>query len=381
MKITIVQGAFLPVPPLRGGAVEKIWFALGREFVRRRHEVTHISRRFAGLPREEIIEGVRHRRVSGFDAPRNLALLKLLDLFYSIRVRGILPPADIVVTNTFWLPMLIRSQRFGKLYVHIQRYPRWQMRFYSHAVRLQTVSSHIQQAIVARVPGSAHLVKCIPNPIPGPLPEPSAVASAKREKRLLFVGRVHPEKGIELLLRAVGVISASAFNGWKLLVVGPWEESAGGGGKACFESLQNVSRQFAERIEWIGPVFDSTELARLYQSASLFIYPSLAELGEASPVAPLEAMANGCPPLVSDLACFRDFISPDVNGFAFDHRASDPAEALARRIEGLMNDPRRLAEAGASAALKAREFSIENVATLYLDDFEALLHKAVPSER
>jgi hypothetical protein len=37
MRITIVQGAFLPVPPVLGGAVEKIWFALGKEFASRGH--------------------------------------------------------------------------------------------------------------------------------------------------------------------------------------------------------------------------------------------------------------------------------------------------------------------------------------------------------
>ena len=39
MKITIVLGAFFPVPPIKGGAVEKIWFALGQEFARRGHDV------------------------------------------------------------------------------------------------------------------------------------------------------------------------------------------------------------------------------------------------------------------------------------------------------------------------------------------------------
>jgi hypothetical protein len=48
MRITIVQGAFLPVPPLLGGAVEKMWFGLAPEFVRHGHEVVYISRRFAG---------------------------------------------------------------------------------------------------------------------------------------------------------------------------------------------------------------------------------------------------------------------------------------------------------------------------------------------
>ena len=43
MKITIVLGAFFPVPPIMGGAVEKVWFALGQEFARRGHEVVQIS--------------------------------------------------------------------------------------------------------------------------------------------------------------------------------------------------------------------------------------------------------------------------------------------------------------------------------------------------
>jgi hypothetical protein len=34
-------------------------------------------------------------------------LLKVLDLFCSLRVRRILPAADILVTNTFWLPLRI----------------------------------------------------------------------------------------------------------------------------------------------------------------------------------------------------------------------------------------------------------------------------------
>ena len=69
MRITVVQGAFLPVPPLLGGAVEKVWFNLGKEFARRGHEVTHVSRAFKDLPAHEVIDGVSHRRISGFASP------------------------------------------------------------------------------------------------------------------------------------------------------------------------------------------------------------------------------------------------------------------------------------------------------------------------
>ena len=60
MRITILQGAFLPVPAIRGGAIEKAWQVLGEAFVKAGHDVTHISRLCDGLPEQESIEGVRH---------------------------------------------------------------------------------------------------------------------------------------------------------------------------------------------------------------------------------------------------------------------------------------------------------------------------------
>src|SRR5207253_2573333 len=107
MKITIVLGAFFPVPPVMGGAVEKVWFALSQEFARRGHEVVLVSRALPELPRSETRAGVKHLRVRGFDIPRSLIWLKFLDLVYSLRTMSLLPKADIIVTNTFWLPILL----------------------------------------------------------------------------------------------------------------------------------------------------------------------------------------------------------------------------------------------------------------------------------
>src|SRR5947207_3412524 len=112
MKITIVLGAFFPVPPVMGGAVEKVWFALAPEFVRHGHEVVLISRLVPGMLREEMISGVKHLRVPGYDSPRSLLWLKFLDLLYSLRVRSVLPDADVIATNTFWLPLLLRRPRY-----------------------------------------------------------------------------------------------------------------------------------------------------------------------------------------------------------------------------------------------------------------------------
>jgi len=85
MKITILQGAFLPVPALRGGAIEKAWEALGQAFAKQGHEVTHVSRLCDGLPAKEKIGEVRHVRVRGANAVSNSWILKLLEIPYVFR--------------------------------------------------------------------------------------------------------------------------------------------------------------------------------------------------------------------------------------------------------------------------------------------------------
>jgi glycosyltransferase involved in cell wall biosynthesis len=381
MKITIAQGAFFPVPPLRGGAVEKIWFALGREFARRGHEVTHVSRAFGDLPREDVIGNVRNVRVRGFDTPRSLALLKTFDLLYSLRVLRVLPRADILVTHTFWLPLLIRSHRFGGLYVHAARYPKGQMRFYSHAARLQTVSQPIKDAIIAEAPGCRERIACIPNPLPEAAYCEALPPANAREKHLLYVGRVHPEKGLELLIRAITLIPDAAFAGWKLMVVGPAEDSAGGGGAMYLSFLKDLARTTPHRVAWIGPVYDPPRLAEYYRASSLFVYPSLAERGETFGLAPLEAMSHGCPALVSDLACFRDFIEDETNGFVFNHRGVDADRVLAQKLTRLIGEAAQFDQARAAAAAKAKEFTVERIAGLYLRDFQSLCAPPALSER
>lgn len=372
MRITIAQGAFLPVPPLRGGAIEKIWFALGKEFARRGHHVTHVSRSFRGLPKHEVLEGVQHVRVTGFDAPKSLSLLKLLDLIYSIRVLSALTEADILVTNTFWLPILVRAQQFGKLYVHVGRYPKGQMRFYAHAARLHTVSQSIQEAIISEVPACSRLVKCIPYP----LPEASASVAdghLHREKCLLYIGRIHPEKGIDLLIDAFKRIPVERISGWRLRIVGPSSADAGGGGPSYLRSLQQQAAPLGERVEWTKPTYDGAQLASYYQRAQLFVYPSLAERGETFGLAPLEAMSHGCPALVSNLACFREFVVDEENGFVFNHRASDPARILAEKLEALLSEPSRIDRIRAASLATTKRFSVDQIAGLFLRDFDLLL--------
>jgi len=374
MRITIVQGAFLPVPPLMGGAEEKICFALGEEFARCGHQVTHISRAYQNLPAEEMIEGVRHLRVSGFDTPKSLIVLKLFDLVYSWRVLQILPEADILITSTFWMPILVRNPKYGALYVRVGRYPKGQMRFYRHAARLQALSSAIASAIIQQEPKIKSKVRVIPNVVPKDL---SCVDITQfhhqRQKQILYVGRIHPEKGIDLLISAFEKIVSSGVNDWQLVIVGSWDTKFGGGGEVYYESIQRKCRAAKHQIEWVGLVTNSTELSSYYKQALLFVYPSLAEKGEAFGLAPLEAMAHGCPPLVSNLECFQDFIEDNTNGYVFDHRSSNAIDNLTKKLIQLTSIEDCLLRTGKYSFETAQKYTVQHVAKLHFADFETLI--------
>jgi len=369
MKITIVQGAFLPVPPLLGGAVEKIHQALGKEFTRRGCSVTHVSRRYPGLPNRETADGVEHRRVAGFDSPRSLAVLKLLDLFYSLRVLRVLPKADIIVTNTFWLPILLRTRKHGAVYVNVNRYPKGQMRFYRHAARLQAVSQVVADAITAQTPAVREKVRVIANPLPDSWCDPAPDLSQPRRREILYVGRIHPEKGIALLLDAFARVAHDALQGWRLVIVGPAEAKMGGGGADYLARLKQQAAPVKECVDWIGPVFDNSELKSYYDRASFFAYPSLAAQGESFGLSTLEAMARGCIPAVSDLACFRDYLTPGHNGFVFNHEASDPVGALAERLSECVRFEDGLLPIRRNGLVTAQRFTPVKIADQFLEDF------------
>ena len=371
MRITIVTGAFLPVPPIMGGAVEKFWYAMGHEFARQGHQVTHISRAVAGLANRETCAGVAHLRVRGSDTPPALWRLKLFDLYYSLRAWRALPPADILVTNTFWLPLLVWSSRRGRLYVHVARAPKGQMRFYRRAARLQAPSSVIATAITREVPSLADKVAVIPYAVPPPVANEPAPSLETRGRTILFVGRVHPEKGVHLLIEAFMEESAGALREWKLEIVGPTDVARGGGGDDYGAELRGLAGG-SERVIFRGPIFEAAELERAYRGARLFVYPSLAETGETFGLAALEAMSQGCAVLVSNLECFRDFLREGETGFSFDHRAPTAVQVLREKMVQIVADKTDLARVAEAGRQTVDGYRLTAIAKRFLDDFASL---------
>jgi glycosyltransferase involved in cell wall biosynthesis len=298
------------------------------------------------------------------------------DLLYSLRMARLLPKGHIVVSNTFWFPAFASfyPKDIGAVAVHVARMPKGQLALYDRVSRLQAVSQAVRQEIIAQRPALAPKVRVFPYPVDTHAFRPQRFRrDVNRPPVILYTGRLHPEKGLDLLIDAFTLLTTHGQSA-SLRIVGPWRIEDGGGGISYLESLK--ARAAGSAVEFLDPIYDRETLAKVYQKADLYCYPSLAERGETFGVAPLEAMATGLVPVVSDLACFRDFIEHGVTGCVSDHRSPDAPALLARTLAELIVSPDTRAAMGERAMRRAHALSYENVADLYLADFaEMALHE------
>ncbi len=364
MKISIVTGFFLPVPPLRGGSTEKIWHRLSQEFSAAGHDVTLISRRWPGLPGQATVDGVQHVRVRGADHSRRLFLNLWRDFWWGIRVAARLPTSDVVICNTVTLPVWLRKFKpaVGRIAVVLARMPKGHGYAYRNVDLLLSLSEEVTSRLLRENPRLAGRIVGFPYPIDWTL---HAQASAKSQPpapiTIGYVGRIHPEKGLPLLLAAASRLAdRTDLPAWRLELVGPWTIPEGGGGEAYRENLLREFRgKLGARLILSGPQFDPSALAQSYGKMDIFCYPSIAEGGETFGVAVAEAMAAGAVPVVSNLACFNALVEHRNTGMVFDHRSPDAVARLATALAELLGDGVMRKKFAHAAQNHARQFDFD----------------------
>ena len=144
---------------------------------------------------------------------------------------------------------------------------------------------------------------------------------------LLYVGNVKPHKNLITLIKAFTTLPES-LSDRHLVVVGQ-REGFITGDTELGRALQN-DPDLAQRIHFTGFV-EQADLPVLYRLAELFVFPSKYE-GFGLP--PLEALACGCPVVVSERASL-----PEICGAAADYANPDSALDLATKIETALQRP------------------------------------------
>jgi hypothetical protein len=168
---------------------------------------------------------------------------------------------------------------------------------------------------------------------------------------VLFVGRVQPHKGPDLLVRAVAAAVADRPDVRRRLLVTVLGGPSGPDGRTAAD-LDDLARELgvADLLSWRGPV-PRDELARWYRAADVVAVPSR---HESFGLVALEAQAAGTAVLAARAGGLVTAVDDGVSGVLVAGR--DPAE-WGRRLLALLDDPRERARLGAGGRRQAERFS------------------------
>lgn len=178
---------------------------------------------------------------------------------------------------------------------------------------------------------------------------------------LLYLGNIEPRKNLVNLIKAYELWRLNLKSGDKILPL----VLAGAKGwktKKIFSTWKKS--KFKKDIYFLGYVNDEIQEA-LYQSASLFIYPSFYE-GFGFP--PLEAMAKGVPVITSNVSSLPEVVADAaliINPY-------EPLE-LAEAIGLILKDDNYRRQLITKGLKRAELFSWEKTAEKYLAYFDELL--------
>jgi len=173
---------------------------------------------------------------------------------------------------------------------------------------------------------------------------------------LLYVGRIAPEKDLPTLLRAMQQLPEDTASQVQLLVVGDGP---------LLPELR-LQAQTSNRVTFTGAMHGD-ELAEIYASADLFVFPSSTEtFGNVV----LEAMASGLPVLAANAGGTRDLVIPSVTGVLFPPHHADE---LVKEICTLVRQPALRVALGLEGRRQALKYSWETIFDGLIRDYEEVI--------
>jgi len=220
-----------------------------------------------------------------------------------------------------------------------------------HSAAVTTVSRWLQEETESLAPGN--------DPIVAPMPVATELFSpngARDKSRLLFVGRLTVQKGIEQLLQAMGSMKLRA----ELDVVGE------GANRAALERMA-CELGISDRVRWHGQL-SQPELPAMYRRAAAVVVPSTDEgLG----LVAVEALLCEAPVVAFDSGGLRDVIQHEKTGLLV---APGDRGALAGALDDLLARDGRGSDLGKAGRIYALStFAPESAARRYADIYRQVL--------
>lgn len=353
---------FLIIPTLRQGGAERVMSELANEFAKQKHEV-HLILLASASDFYRIDDPVSIHRLAFVNRGRFRKLFDEIKVLFKLRNLLSLhkPDATLSFMDKYNIFTLIASYNLKiKVFVSDRSNPYIKIPFFLSFLKVFTYNhangiiaqTQLAKNILAKKTKNRN-IKVIPNPLKNieHFPEVS------REKIILNVGRLVPEKGHKYLLEAFSKLDG---NTWKLVILGDGP---------LRDELQDYAKELKidDSLHMPGSVKNVDEwLAK----ASIFAFPSVSE---GFPNALVEAMAAGLPCVSFDCDSGpRDIIKNGENGFLV---PLNNTTEFSKKIQFLIEHPELRLSIGNNASEIKSELEISKVAKEYLNFLKAIPYK------
>ena len=190
---------------------------------------------------------------------------------------------------------------------------------------------------------------------------------------LLYVGRIEPLKGIDVLIHAIALLREQGVRVC-LSVIGGDSEDDSDAISAEMARLQAVREDSGmdDMVFFLGKKSQDT-LPYYYSASEAVVVPSHYE---SFGMVALEAMACGTPVVASQVGGLAFLIRDGETGFTF---PVDDPQALADRLITLLRDAELRRRMGEQAARFARDYGWERIATRVLSVYQQALAEGQPT--
>jgi len=353
----------LPVPPVRGGAIQTYIAAVAPRLARH-HQVAVIGVSDPDLPQRETRDGVAYWRVPGGSFPlyleRVLALLNDWETRFDVvhmfnRPRMVLPVQKALPGSRLILSLhneMFRPEKIGAD----------EAKAAVGAVEsIVTVSDFIGNGVAALYSDARPKLRTIYSGVdltrflPPWSPEGRRIRQRIRSEHglgggpvVLYVGRLSPKKGADVLLRAMGHVAQRHPEATLVLVGSKWYGEDRISDYVAY--VRALAARAPVRVHTTGYV-PADKVHEWFAAGDLFVCASQWE----EPLARVhyEAMAAGLPIITTARGGNPEVVRGHGNGLVVEEPANP--EAFARAILRLLSDPGMRAEMGRRGRALAEE--------------------------
>ena len=356
----------LVIASLQGGGAERVMATLASAWAQRGDQVTLITLDAAENDFYPLDPRVRRVSMRLYQSTRGVVDKVRTGYRRVSQLRRCLREADADVVVSFvdrtnlltllaaWrlpLPVII-SERIDPRYESNPRHIRALRRMLYPRAAALVVQTKAVEAWAARMIAPDRIA-IIPNPIQSPTCSPAKKLGTK----IVAVGRLHRQKGFDVLIEAFAQI-AEQHPQWSLDIFGEGPE------RQRLETLLR-DRRLSERVILRGVV---TNIAAQLASADLFVLPSRYE---GFPNALVEAMSCGCPVIATDCPSGpAEIIRPKHDGLLV---PPEDSQSLAASIDWLIQNEGERRRLGDNAARIHERFGLAKILQIWDSLFARVL--------